>query len=74
MALVATGSHLVIMKGNVPEDKALLEDRDGRPGSLVTSLSSDATMSKVTPRLDLQLWETCSYWEGSGTQTLGIMP
>lgn len=74
MALVATGSHLAIMKGNVPEDKAYLEGRDGRPGSLVTSLSSDATMCKDTPRLDLRLWEMCPFWEDSGTQTLGIMP
>ena len=33
MALMVIGSHLVIMKGNVTENKANVEDEDGRPGS-----------------------------------------
>lgn len=57
MALTVTGSHPVIMKGDVPKDKANVEDEDGRPGFLVTSLSLDAMMFKEILPLDLQLYE-----------------
>lgn len=44
-------------KGDVPKDKANVEDEDGRPGFLVTSLSLDAMMFKEILPLDLQLYE-----------------
>lgn len=65
---MATSSHLLIMKGDVPEDKANMGDGDEGPGSLVSSLSPDAVMFK-----DLQFCELCLYQAGNGTQMLGII-